>query len=100
MFTAVVRVTGAGRMEDFRERVRWLMVRDIDAEDYSEHHGEHGLEYRFQPRLGVPFPIFVEASAEFPELCVEAKWETDTVKGRVLIEAGRLSEREIEKKDG
>jgi len=33
MFTAVVRITGAGRLEDFRERLRWLMVRDVDAEE-------------------------------------------------------------------
>jgi len=33
MFTAVVRVTGAGRLADFRERLRWLMVRDEDAEE-------------------------------------------------------------------
>jgi hypothetical protein len=35
-FTAIVRVTGeAGRFEEFRERVRYLMVRDMDAEDYT-----------------------------------------------------------------
>ena len=44
-FTAVVRVLGeAGRFEDFRERVRWLMVRDIDAEPYTEHHRPGELE--------------------------------------------------------
>ena len=40
MFTAVVRVTGAGRLADFRERLRWLLARDPDAEDYTEHHEE------------------------------------------------------------
>ena len=45
MFTAVVRITGAGRLEDFRERLRWLMVRDAEAEDYTEHHAEGRLEY-------------------------------------------------------
>ena len=64
MFTAVVRVSGTGRLDDFRERVRWLMVRDEDAEDYTEHHGKGTLEYRFQPRRGIPFPAFTAASAE------------------------------------
>lgn len=100
MFTAVVRVTGVGRFEEFRERLRYIMVRDIDAEDYSEHHAAGLLEYRFEPQRGVPFPAFVEASADFPELRVEASWETDAVRGRAVIEAGRLVEREIEKKDG
>jgi len=56
MFTALVRVTGAGRLADFRERLRGLLVRDPDAEDYSEHHEEGRLEYRFAPKKGIPFP--------------------------------------------
>lgn len=92
MFTAVVRVTGAGRIADFRERLRWLMVRDPEAEAYSEHHGEGGLEYRFQPRKGIPFQVFAEASANFPELRVEAEWDRDGVRGSAVIENGQLVE--------
>jgi hypothetical protein len=98
VFTAIVRITGAGRLEDFRERLRWLMVRELDAEDYSEHHGEGVLEYRFEPKQGIPFPAFVQASADFPELRVEAQWERDDLHGRAVIENGKLVEREIEKK--
>jgi hypothetical protein len=90
VFTAVVRVSGAGRLADFRERLRWLMVRDADAEEYTEHHGEGVLEYRFRPRKGIPFPAFTTASGDFPELRVEAEWEHDGVRGRALIENGRL----------
>ena len=90
MFTAVVRVSGAGRLADFRERLRWLMVRDPDAEDYTEHHADGLLEYRFAPKVGIPFPVFVEVSGEFPELRVEATWERDGASGRALIENGRL----------
>ena len=100
MFTAVVRITGAGRLEDFRERLRWLMVREVDAEEYSEHHQPGVLEYRFEPKLGIPFPVFVEASGAFPELSVEAIWDTDAVHGRAVIEAGKLVERKIDKKNG
>ena len=99
MFTAVVRISGAGRLADFREHLRQLMVRDPDAEDYSEHHGEGVLEYRFEPKLGIPFPAFVQASADFPELRVEAEWNKDDLHGRAVIEAGKLVERQIEKKD-
>lgn len=88
-----MRVTGAGRLEDFREHLRWQMVRDIDAEDYTEHHAAGLLEYRFVPKLGIPFPEFVRASAEFPELRVEAEWEHDGVRGRAVIESGRIVER-------
>jgi hypothetical protein len=92
LFTAVVRITGAGRLDDFRERLRWLMVRDEDAEDYTEHHGAGTLEYRFRPRRGIPFPAFTAASADFPELRVEAEWERDGERGRAVIENGRLVE--------
>jgi hypothetical protein len=84
-------VSGAGRLADFRERLRWLMVRDPEAEDYTEHHEVGALEYRFTPRRGIPFPAFAEASGEFPELRVEAHWDHDGVRGRVIIEAGRVS---------
>ena len=85
-----MRITGAGRLADFRERLRWLMVRDADAEDYTEHHGEGRLEYRFTPKKGIPFPTFTEASGDFPELRVEAEWEHDGVRGRAVIENGHL----------
>jgi hypothetical protein len=91
VFTAVVRVSGAGRLADFRERLRWLMVRDADAEHYTEHHGEGVLEYRFQPKKGIPFPAFAEASGDFPELRVEARWERDGVRGSAVIENGQVA---------
>jgi len=93
-FTAVVRVTGsAGRFEAFRERVRWLLVRDPDTEPYTEHHSNAGLEYRFELEKGLPFPTFIGASAEFPELRVEAEWDKDGAKGGVAIESGRPVEK-------
>ena len=89
-FTAVVRITGAGRLADFRERLRWLLVRDPDAEDYTEHHEAGTLEYRFTPKKGLPFPVLTEVSGDFPELRVEAEWNHDGVAGRAIIENGRL----------
>jgi hypothetical protein len=94
MFTALVRVSGAGRLADFRERLRWLMVRDPDAEDYTERHEDGVLEYRFAPKRGIPFPALAAASAEFPELQIEAQWDHDGVRGRAVIEAGRVRKEE------
>jgi hypothetical protein len=90
VFTAIVRITGAGRLADFRERLRWLMVQDEEAEDYTEHHAEGLLEYRFTPKKGLPFPALTQASADFPELQVDAEWEHDGVRGRARIENGSL----------
>src|SRR5687767_2480458 len=68
------------------------MVREMDAEPYTEHHAGGILEYRFRPRRGIPFPAFTAASVDFPELRVEAEWERDGVRGRAVIESGRLVE--------
>ena len=93
-YTAVVRVTGsAGRFEEFRERIRWLLVRDPDCDPFTEHHAPDRLEYRFEVVNGIPFPAFVAASAEFPELRVEADWDKDGAKGGAAIESGRLVEK-------
>ena len=100
MFTAVVRITGAGRLADFRERLRWLMVRDAEAEDYTEHHADDRLEYRFQPKKGIPFPVLTEISGNFPELRVEAEWDHDGKRGRAVIENGRLVEEHRESAGG
>ena len=90
----MVRVTGSvGRFEEFRERVRWLLVRDADVDPFTEHHSAAGLEYRFQLEKGLPFPSFIAASAEFPELRVEADWEQAGKKGGVAIEGGRPVEK-------
>jgi hypothetical protein len=68
------------------------MIEDIDAEDYTEHHGEGVLEYRFEPKQGIPFPAFTSVSAEYPELRVEAEGEHNGVRGRAVIENGQLSQ--------
>ena len=101
-FVATLRVSGLGaRLADFRARVRYLMVREIDAERYSEHHAEDRLEYRFELERGIPFPAFASASAEFPEVRVEAEWSNPGLglRGRAVIENGRLSEQSSEPLD-
>jgi hypothetical protein len=90
-----VRITGPGRIEEFREHVRWLMVRDIDAEAYTEHHSEGTLEYRFEPKQGIPFRHSSRQSGEFPELRVEAEMEHRGVRGRAVIENGPPRRKEL-----
>lgn len=90
-YRATVRVTGSvGRFEDFRERIRWLLVRDPDCDSYTEHHAAGALEYRFQVQNGLPFPSFVEASAEFPEMRIEVQWHRAADAGGAAIENGRM----------
>ncbi len=90
----MIRVTGdAGApLEEFRERVRWLLVRDPDAPDYTEHHSADALEYRFDIARGIPFPAFVTVSQEFIGVRVHAEWPAHgkAQAGRAVIELGRL----------
>jgi hypothetical protein len=91
---ATVRVTGGSgaQREEFRERVRWLLVRDMDAPEFSEHHGDDRLEYRFAIEQGIPFPAFVQVTQEMPGLRVEAEWPQHgkARAGSAVIEQGRL----------
>ena len=72
-------------------------MRDPDVDPYTEHHLPDRLEYRFELHKGLPFPSFVAASAEFPELRVEAEWDQgadpERKRGGVVIEAGRPVEK-------
>ncbi|MNC90793.1 hypothetical protein D3C83_69360 [compost metagenome] len=86
-------IGGAGRFEDFQERVRWLLVRDVDTEPYTEHHLPGCLEYRFTLTRGLPFPAFVAATREYPELRVEVQWDKDGARGGAAIESGKLVEK-------
>ena len=65
-------------------------VRDPDAEPYTENHTGAALEYRFELSKGLPFPAFVTATAEYPELRVEVQWDKDGARGGAAIEGGRL----------
>jgi hypothetical protein len=42
---------------------------------------------------GLPFPAFVTATAEYPELRVEVQWDKDGARGGAAIEGGRLVDR-------
>ena len=66
----------------------------LDAETsgpYRELHTAGRLDYRLKAS-GVPYPPFVEASAEFPELTVRVEWQNPLggTGGNATIRAGRL----------
>jgi len=93
---ASVRVTNGDRAqrEAFRERVRWLLVRDPDAPAYEDRHDGDSLDYAFDAG-GLPFPAFVEASREFGALRVEAEYPASgpSPAGRVVFQGGMVVEK-------
>jgi hypothetical protein len=91
--TAVITVAGDERLlAGYRNRVNELLGAELD-EPYRELHTLGRLDYRLKAD-GVPYPAFVTASGEFPELVVEVRWEHagGGASGRATIQAGRLTQ--------
>lgn len=91
--SATITVEGdEGRLAGYRKRVNELLDAEL-GEPYRELHAPGRLDYRLKAD-GVPYPVFVTASGEFPELVVEVQWEhpAGAARGRATIQAGRLTQ--------
>jgi hypothetical protein len=92
--TTRVTVTGdAGALGAYRRQVNALLDEEY-AGDYRELHASGRLEYEVRATHGAPFPPFVAASAEFPELRVEMSWTNPALgeRGAATIQAGKVAE--------
>ncbi len=97
-FTAAVTVTGdAGLLQAYRARVRELLDEEQVA-DYRELHTATQLDWRFKLKGGVPFPVFVDSSAEFPDLLVKIEWSrpADGQRGLATIQNGSVTQQSAE----
>jgi hypothetical protein len=74
----------------YRKRVNALLEAEL-GEPYRELHTPERLDYRVRAD-GVPYPPFVTASEEFPDLVVEVRWEHPDggASGSATIRAGRV----------
>ena len=76
----------------YRKRVNALLDAE-SGEPYRELHTPGRLEYQMKGD-GVPYPPFVTASSDFPDLAIEVRWEhaAGAAGGRSTIQAGRLTQ--------
>jgi len=91
--TAIITVEGdEALLAAYRKRVNGLLDAEL-GEPYRELHAPGRLDYRLKAD-GVPYPVFVTASSEFPQLVVEVQWEHPggAASGRATIQAGRLTQ--------
>ena len=89
--TATITVEGdAARLAAYRRRANELLEAEFD-EPYRELHTAGRLHWQLKG-AGVPYPPFVTASAELPELVVEVQWDEDGAGGRATIQGGRLTQ--------
>ena len=74
----------------YRARVNALLDAE-SAAPYRELHTAGRLDYRLRSS-GVPYPPFVQASGEFPDLTVRVEWQNPAggTGGRATIRAGTL----------
>lgn len=80
-------------LAECRRRVNELLAGDFD-EELRELHTASRLEYALRVSSGIPFPPFVAASQEFPDLTVQIEWTEPAQgrSGRAIIQNGRLRE--------
>ena len=91
--TATITVEGDERLlAAFRRRANELLDAEF-GERYRELHTDGRLDWRVKA-AGVPYPPFVTASEELPDLVVEVEWtdEAGGAGGRSTIQAGRLAQ--------
>jgi len=89
--TATITVEGdEALLAGYRRRVNELLDADSGA-PYRELHTPGRLDYRVEGE-GVPYPVFVTASEDFPDLVVEVRWEhpAGAAGGSATIRGGRV----------
>jgi hypothetical protein len=72
---ATITISGDAIMRAACEpRMRRLLSGHYLKNEVTEHHGREALCYDLKVEGGIPFPLFCQASQEFPELKFEASW--------------------------
>lgn len=92
---ATLTITGAReQLPAVDARIKALLVEEIFAGEFEEHHGEDALAYDFKVHGGIPFPAFTAASQEFPQLVITAEWVNAAAgrKGRAQLSNGGITE--------
>lgn len=91
--TRVVVAGAADTLGAYRRQVNALLDEEYGG-NYRELHTPGRLEYEVRTPAGAPFPQFVTASADFPELVVELSWTKGAggERGSATVQGGKLLE--------
>jgi hypothetical protein len=99
---ATIRVTGPREQrESFQARLYVIAATEPIDGEVEERHGEGELLYDLKVRGGIPFPPFVAASRESPDLEIDAEWFNANagLRGRARIHRGVLQEQQITRRE-
>lgn len=74
-------------------RLRRLLSSQFLKDEVTEHHGRQTLCYDLKIEGGIPFPVFAQASQEFPGLAFDAEWVNVAAgeKGQARLVNGRVT---------
>lgn len=80
-------------------RLRRLLSSQFLKDEVTEHHGGEALCYDLKIEGGIPFPVFAQASQEFPGLEFVAEWVNVAAgeKGRATLVNGHVTEQKNER---
>lgn len=97
---ATVTITGDKAMLGACEaRLRQLLSSQFLKDEVTEHHGADALCYDLKVEGGIPFPVFAQASQEFPDLGFAAEWVNVAAgeRGGATIVNGRVTGQKTER---
>ncbi|MFN7087379.1 MAG: hypothetical protein ACK4N4_12215 [Burkholderiales bacterium] len=79
--------------------IRLLLAGQQTGSEIAEHHGAAALCYDLKVRGGIPFPVFAQASQEFPALSIVAEWvDVDAgTRGTATIVEGKLTAHQLDR---
>jgi len=91
---ATITITGdAPLLSACEALLRRLLSSQFLKDEVAEHHGADALCYDLMVQGGIPFPVFAQASQEFPALSFAAEWVNVAAgeKGLATIVNGRIT---------
>lgn len=96
---ATITISGAASLLGTCDaRIRQLLDEQQIEGEIGEHHGAEALCYDLKVKGGIPFPVFVEASQEFPDLKMVVEWvDIDAgARGVTTIVNGQLTAHQVD----
>src|SRR5687768_7922482 len=79
--------------------LRRRLSANFARDEVTEHHGERALCYDLKIEGGIPFPLFAEASQEFPDLRFSVEWVNVEAgeRGSATIVNGRVTAQQADR---
>ncbi len=97
---ATVTITGAAEERQACEaHLSRALAGQLRRSDVTEHHGRDALCYDLKVEGGIPFPVFAQASQEFPGLTFTVDWVNVAAgeRGQATFVGGRLGAQSSER---